>query len=507
MPKFLTVYFFCCMAVYHLGAQILPKENSTINYRLVGFSFPEKQGVSKYTVEIASGNYTDEGLFVKNIVESLPGDKNKIIGVVPSFGKEYTWRTVYTGKDDKETHSRLHHFTTGTTPQVDTNISHLKIIKNAEKYKDAYILADGTGVLYDMNGAPLWYLPNVSGSSWQAIDLLDTKISAKGTITYIHTNQVYETDYNGKVLWKGPNSGKIGGGKTEDYHHEFTRLDNGNYMVFGRENVTWKMPDTGSLAMTAAGATRDSNNILRQNIVFGTLIEYDKHGNIVWSWKSSNYAKECDLYNSKTNNWRYDINDIHENAFYFDQQDKVIYISYKNIDRIIKIKYPEGTVLNTYGETYQPGMKGRGNNWFCHQHSCRRSAEGYLYMYNNNDCNRNELPKLVMIKEPVSLADTLQKIWEYDCTMDGIAETGPAVNMFTGGGNVFELPGGELFANMDSKRYNKAFIVDRDKKTLWSVLFEQLDPRSNRWKSFSNYRVSIITDHKSLENLIWNQEM
>lgn len=503
MNKVLTISIFCTLAFYHAHAQILPKENSKLNYRLVGFSFPMQKGVMAYKVEIATGYYNNADSFKDNVVKTCTGDENKIISEVPEWGKAYTWRAVYT-KEGKETKSPLYHFTTDMMRMVDTNSARVRVIKAAEKYKDAYIMADGTGVLYDMSGNALWYLPGVQDSARQRLDLMDMRLTGAGTVTYIHNDQVYEADYNGKILWQGPNTGEVSKDKIENYHHEFFRTSKGHYMVMGREYVLWNTPMATQLASTGI------NKPQQQNLVFGTLIEYDQQGHVVWTWRSSDYAKNCDLYNIKTGSWLYELNDIHDNAFFFDEENKVIYVSFKNINRIIKIKYPGGELLNTYGEIFLPNTTEPSLWRYCHQHSCKRSREGYLYLYNNNDCIAGALPKLMMFREPVTPADTLQEVWEYQCIMngEGDAERSPGSNAFSGGGNVTELPGGEIFASMDSRKYNKAFIVDKNKKELWSVLFEQWDPivRVQAWRSVSNYRVSIITDRKALERLVWNQE-
>ena len=52
----------------NLKSQILPREGSALNYRLIGFSFPSKEGVTNYNLEIASGNYKTEDSFRKNII-------------------------------------------------------------------------------------------------------------------------------------------------------------------------------------------------------------------------------------------------------------------------------------------------------------------------------------------------------------------------------------------------------------------------------------------------------
>ena len=48
--------------------------------------------------------------------------------------------------------------------------------------------------------------------------------------------------------------------------------------------------------------------------------------------------------------------DMHENAFYFDERNKKIYLSFRVCSRILKIDYPSGKVDREYGEKYRKGM-------------------------------------------------------------------------------------------------------------------------------------------------------
>ena len=144
---------------YQLRAQITPLEGRLLNYRLIGFSFPQKQKVARNTIEIAAGNYDSEEDFSKNIIASFSGATNKIIGEVAAFGKKYTWRSVCINTDSSRSKSSLHHFSTRIIGLVDTNVTRLRIMKNAEKYKDAYVFLDETHTLYDMKGIPVWCLP------------------------------------------------------------------------------------------------------------------------------------------------------------------------------------------------------------------------------------------------------------------------------------------------------------------------------------------------------------
>ena len=516
MYKFLTgLLFFFFIIPYQLRAQILPKEGSELNYRIIGFLFSKGQPGSKYKIEIAAGNYNNEDSFTQNLIKSFDGDKNKIIGEVPAFGKQYTWRSV-TSDRATITKSELHHFRTMINRVVDTNVTRLRIIRNTEKYKDAYVFMDGNKALYDMNGSPVWFLPDIAGTKPGSFEKTgDLKISKQGTITFLANRtggQVYEINYNGAILWKGPDNGKVSGDSIAHYHHEFTRLSNGHYMVLGSEYVLWKLPsNVDSSFLKKQGNQKkiiwdSTNKAFYEKMHFGTIIEYDSKGKLVWSWKSSKYFKGSDIFSRTAPHGAFYISDVHENGFFFDKKSKTIYVSFKDISRILKVKYPEGNVTNIYGKKYDPvHSKIYGSDLFAQQHNCMISKAGYLCLFYNNDRHEKSLPTIIMMQEPHSKKDTLKKIWEYECTVDGIDTNNQKQFSFSNGGNVIELPDNSMFGCMSSPGYSKVFIVNRDKETLWSALPEAWNSNENKWNCIFQYRASII-NRKELELLIWNQQ-
>ena len=496
MLRILSLFSLIVLVPQHLTAQIMPRECSVLNYRIIGFSIPPEQKVINYTLEIAAGNYNSEDSFKKKIINTLHNKTNKIIAEVPFFGSAYTWRVVYTFSKSSKTITSLFHFSTGTIPEVDTTITRLRITKPALKYNDAYVFLDGNKALYDMTGHPVWYLPKTEGKSLSPIDL---KLSSQGTITFISDN-AYEINYDGDILWKAPNDGKANGKNRESYHHEFTRLNNGHYMVFTNEFLSCKKQPDNSFYISL-----DKSDSTCPKSLFGILVEYDEQGNIVWEWKSSAYFETSDLIYYKPMEPRRII-DLHDNAFYYDEKNKNIYISFKNISRILKIKYPEGTVVNTYGEIFKPGVPETGNGLFCGQHACNLSDSGYIYFYDNNTCDSGALPKIVMMEDSGAQNGGLTIVWEYDCTIKG-KKTEEMKNDFISGGNVTELSDHSIFACMSSSSYCKLFIVNKDKKKLWSARPERWDEAAKKWHPASQYRASIIQSRKDLERLIWNAEI
>ena len=470
-------------------SQVVPAENSILNYRVAGFSWSPVQHSGNYKLEIAAGNWYGEDSFITKIVNAMPSATTRIIAQVPSFGAQYTWRVVNLADGDATENKEFHHFSTLATRETDTSQVRLRIIDSATRFKDAYVFLDGNMVLYDMYGNPVWELPDSLRKMGNTVR--DIKLTPQSTITFLLADEAYEIDYNGRVLWKGPNDGKISADKKENYHHEFTRLTNGHYMVLGAEFIT--LP--GSSAGQKNG--KDSLNIPGMKMPFGTIIEYDEKGNVAWSWRSSKYFEESDLVNYRPDNNKPAI-DLHENAFFFDEKEKVIYLSFRNISRIVKIKYPEGNVINAYGEVYKPGVAGRGNGLFCGQHSCRYSQIGCLFLFNNNGCAKDSPPKIKMLKEAAGEDSHLKKIWEYECSVE---ENYP--RMFSSGGNVVELPDSCLFVCMGGS-YSKLFIVNLDKKLIWSALPEQWNAEKKKWEAYNQYRASIIYNRKDIESMVWN---
>ncbi len=481
-------YLFFLFISYASVAQSVPKEGSMLNYRIIGFSVPSVASASAYKLEVAKGNFTSEDDFKRNVTVAQTGDKSRIIAEVSSFSSNYTWRITSLAGEVVKATSPLYHFGIGTIPDIDTARARLRIITEATKYKDGYIFIESNKALYDMKGEPIWYLPNTDEVP------IDLKLSTSGTITFIDANKLYEVDYNGHILWHhdAPTT-------AEGFHHEFTRMNNGHYMALGNTREYWKLPAAkNQVAHSAADSER-----YYQSMLFGNIGEYNEHGDKVWSWNSSKYIKNSDIIDSKTADGKFDI-DLHENSFYFDEKNKNIYVNFRVISRIVKIKYPEGKVLNSYGPVYVPGKSIRmAGELFCNEHSVRRSKKGFLYLFNNNICQAPFVPKIILVEEPKNGQGELKKIWEYECTIENPERFNGRAMRFNKGGNVTELPDESLFVSM-GEPYSKMFIVNKNKEILWSAVAEKLNLSTNTWEDQGLYRASIIVSGKDLEKLIWN---
>ena len=505
MRAFVVILLICLYFPFRNYARCLPKEGDTLHYRIIGFTFPSRENAAGYSIEIARGHHNNIDLFKKNLIANFSGKTNRIIGEVPAFGEQYTWRVVYSNPVPDAEKNFFYHFSTGAAPMLDTANVRIKISATTDKYKDGYFFMDGCKALYDMAGRLVWYMPGIDSFVDRKPMVRDMKLTDKGTITFLGDRSAYEISWDGAVLWKNRKAHGNSSDSADIYHHELTRLSNGHYMVLGYETVK---PKTRIVKRDSVSrrVLRDSvmkARMLAENIRYGTVFEYDEHNNLVWEYKALDHFKTEDLslYARPNGVAEYDP---HQNSFYFDERNRIVYLGYRNLSQILKISYPAGKVLAAYGK---PDSIKPTNDLFCGQHSCKRSSDGYLYLFNNG-CRITSAPTVVVLKEPETNADTLKKIWEFSCPVtfrQAMPRNIPDKAVFTSGGCVTELPDKSFFVSVCNP-YGLIFIVDRNKEVLWSCNPERWDKNKKIWSPVQQYRSYPVPSRKELEQLIWNSQ-
>ncbi len=488
----------------HAYSGVWPKEGSALNYRIIRFSYPLASAkTANYKLEIAEGNYTTETDFERHIAQTFAVTTDKAIKEVPAFGKEYTWEVAYTAPGGKKVKSGLHHFSTMSLPKSQGCETRLEVTKKATHYTSAYLFSDGNKTLYNIAGEPVWFLPAINGVPTESLGVRDLKVSAAGTITFLANDVPYEINYEGNVLWTAPKTQTATEWGEGDFHHEFTRLSNGHYMVLGNEMAFWNRCKTGMCDSTSLTFTQTKAKPANPDLVlvpFCTVLEYDATGDIVWKWKSSGYFKQSDIFNHEGLNGYANV-DAHANSFYFDEKAKKIYLSFKDISRIVAVKYPEGTILREYGERFAKGQKEQGNGLFSEQHSARISKSGALYLLNNDINHAGHLPSVMMLKVPAAKGLPLTKEWDAPCHIEPEFYTDDIIKLDRHGGSVMELPGGSILVSMCSP-YWSMFIISKQKKILWAAIPQKYEAANKKWVANPSYRSSIITSRKELERVI-----
>jgi hypothetical protein len=451
-------------------ADVHPADSAMLHYRLIGFTFPENANATEYKLEVFEFNTSiDKSLQTKPVVTDK-GLTNRFVATVPDFGKSYIWRVQYLSYGKPAGYSDMHFFTVRPNPYSNKKVSRWRILNKASKYDTLMVFFDNTRSLYNMQGEPLWFLPDELGFADTAVNSVrDLKITNDGTITMITNKNVYEIDYEGNVLWHGSNNGKVSGDSVEHYHHQFTKLKNGNYMTI-----------TNIMIPTTIRDTVNGNKSLN---VCGAIVEYGKYMQLLWAWNSCLFINANDM-------------STHFNSFYLDEDRRVLYTGYRNLGCVLKTEYPSQRTLAQYGND---NTKNSGK--FFSQHNVSINSDGNLMMFNNNynmqlpesERAKNSVPTVAIFREPQTADDTLTKIWEFKCDIDTLVNpTSPS------GGSVTELGKGDYLvcAGMPGR----AFIVSTDKKLLWHVLSEKYV--NGAWKPAPIYKISPVKKH-DIEKLLF----
>lgn len=468
MNKYLQILFFLILTQSGYS-QFFPKEKAEVNYRLVGFEVPIKVNIAKYTLEIADDIITDEEIFSKNIRLVNSSDKNKQAILLPRFNCHYTWRVIYyDGQNNITWKSDLHHFRTGTSPAINTAVYGLRIEKQvAEEHNDMLLLCDYVLAIYQMDGSPVWYPGGEVGKLAKPdVKLRDFKPTHAGTFTALLDTIACEFDYDGNILWKSPAEiNKNGAGY---YHHELTRLDNGHYMVAGSERIFRKIPGKPDAFFNPGDSSviKTEDGRYYKGIISGTIIEYDAAGKIVWMWRASDHFTDKEYFRLKKDLLVPFNGCAYLNGFEFDERNKVLYVSFRDINRIVKVDYLSGAILDMYGEVVNNDLSITMQSPFYNQHCIRIDKyTNHLYLFNNNVCNTvginsGSVSHITLFGQGKR---GLEPLWDYAC--DTVSPERPLSSRL---GSVALLKDECILVNMGIA--SRMFIVDTNKRILWNAI-------------------------------------
>lgn len=481
-------------------AQILPQNGDTLNYRIVPFAIILEKKYKDYTLEIASGTYTDVTLFEKNILLTSHSIQSQWVEEVPEWGQDYTWRVVCTRKKKRsKITSPLYHFRTGSEIYTDTSKFRMRIIDSATYYKDMMVVLDYAPVMYDMKGKLVWYIPDIKGIIGVGRGLRDLKPTSTGTFTALNDFGAFEFDYDGKVLWQAPPQPAISDDTSAHYHHEFTKLENGNYMAAGLEYITLRVPDDADTTHynTDFTITR-KNGWFYKKIDCPYLVEYSPSGQIIWSWKLSEHFDEREFFIRRHPNGTYNSMP-HLNSFHFDEKNKYIYASLRNCDRVIKIKYPEGQITAQYGLYLDKDGKQTGEKLFHAQHCVKVTPNGDILLFDNNTIRERGVNSYIdRFAQPDDSTQNLRIVWQYSCNIDT-----NALSFALAGGGISLLPDNSLLVGMGTS--GRCFIISPEKKILWNAIPE-IKTETGIWTVLTVYRNYPILNIKDilLKNKLFN---
>ena len=247
-------------------------------------------------------------------------------------------------------------------------------------------------VALDEDGEVVWYYKHDSRIA--GVDRLPN-----GNLFFNQVNfQSTEIDMLGNVVgsWYaakrpfGPAPGAIPI-DAQSMHHQPHMMPNGNYLAMTANARTF---ENYYSSVTDPEAPRQTVPIVGDRIV-----EFDKQGNIVWSWNTFDHLDPFRIgYDAfepywDTRGFRNHVDWTHGNGVCYDHRDNSVIMSLRGQDAIIKVDKASGEIKWILGphsgwdaekqkKLLQP--VGEDFRWPWHGHNPRVTAEGTIVMYDNS---------------------------------------------------------------------------------------------------------------------------
>ena len=458
MSKILS---FCLFLPIFLQAQeLIPAEGAILNFTQILFQTPTVVEAEEYIFFITEENGNFDST---RFVQTDPTHVTIFEGL--EFGKAYQWKVLANNEEGRKIfESEIHHFSIGKTLAVDSNEYRYAIQTwDKKSVEDGVIFLDYSGIAIDRSGKPIWYLPNVTGNLRQ-MRLRDLKMSEAGTLTFVTDKIAIEIELNGKKLWNTPGDGKISGDSTEFYHHEFTRLKSGNYLVLcnGFDNRPLDLED---------------RHIDR--IPLSYIVEYDNGGDTAWTWHSGMYVQDEDYL--KVGNKVFNGNSFgHMNSAHVDEDNGLIYAGFRDLSAVLVIDRNTRRVIRSYGDKIPSDTRTEAIGFFQKQHAAVAFGDHEIVLFNNNLIG--ETSSVVVFNEPTQEKPECRIQWEFKCDFDTL-RPGSSDRL----GNVQVMNENQFLVNMGN--VPRLFEVNRQNEILWDCLPDRWNPDSSRWEPYANYRL------------------
>ncbi len=447
---FVLIYF----APFFLNATIFPS-NQKLNYTSVCFEIEltKKTETSKIVLldEIDNKILTYTVLGHKQIISDL------------QFGHSYTWRYENWNKKGKKIHSSTDYtFSILMHPKVDTNLVRLNILSSTPQSKFNYLLLDYAMCVMEKNGTPVWYLPPGKLSP-KDNGIRDLQLTDEGNFLLLMDSSALEIDKKGTILWSAPNTGEITGGKHEDYHHDFKKLSNGNYMVLANQRLKRIFPNQSDTS------TYDS----------GLILEFNPEGKLVWKWE----AKDLFTYNILKHKLKKGKIDPHTHMNSFNISGDYIYAGFRDANWVVKIHKASKTVEAIFGGNSLNTSNHFSANLFYAQHDCKPIGSNAIMILNNDSISKQNVnSSIVLFSTGSNKYKVGEELFRFSLARDTFS-SGKTLKM----GNIELLPQAHFLVNMGAT--NRVFEFDLQKNVYWDALIEKRVSKLSPWKSYQQYRI------------------
>jgi hypothetical protein len=380
----LNYYFIYIFVIssFLMGDLLKPSSGQFISYLHVLFEWEQEPDAEMYNIQVSSSsNFSNYILDLDTTKLTFIFEDEQI-----DWNGTYYWRVRPIYNDDSygdwiETFLfRIRGSNTVSNPFETSIIDEDSIYNGLTIMGD--LSDDNRSIVFDKNGKEIWNDFNKN--------FIMNHINKYGQISGCSFNNFPDNtgvviNYDNEYQWKGPDNLYID-------VHEVKSIKNGNYMGFVQEYQEGPIPigDWTNL-YRALGYAADGETM--EYPWFGqAIVEWDENSNEVWRWNPFDHFSmdDFDLYGGTWWNAYFDgqFDWMHSNAFYFDEEESVIYFSSRHLSRITKIDYPSGDIVWMIG---MPSEYNTGDDNICTdlgftwQHNVNLLENGNITLFDNGN--------------------------------------------------------------------------------------------------------------------------
>jgi len=423
----------------------LPLDGSTINYTQVFFKWPQIEGSEYYILSI---NNSTETFQFTTIFNSIILDQD-FIDIDENFldwGNQYTWEicgidafdNILSCYDEKT-------FIINPLPTYYPN--NIEVILSSDEYYPGITILDfdsiGFSAAINKQGNPIWFIDKYLFSNFNP-KILVTQLLKSGNFIGLGIGSGYEFDINGNIIFQTPSEYGV--------HHYFIKENNTYFLI---DAITELHP-------CPEGCPEN----LPENINWqgDRFIQLNSDGEMIWEWNTFDYINLSEYnpyYLQRFSNSYPEATAMdwtHANSIFYDSDTENIFISIRNLSRIIKIDYSSMNIIWELGDiSFMDEIYFNNEIEFSTQHSVKKIDNDHILLFDNHTFLVPQISRCIEL-EYNEISDSVEIIWEY--TMPD--------NLFTGSrGECDRLDNGNTL--IDVGRTGNILEINSNNELVWHL--------------------------------------
>ena len=373
------------------GQDFVPNNNQSLNQTQIFFKWPQINNSILYRLYINDN---------QNFYES---DSNSIIINDFEWDSAYSWYVCGFNNSNNmiDCYDELYFNIRSLPTNYPANVNILEF--NESEYLAGVTLLDyeslGFSVVLDQTGKAIWISDNLNFNDSK---IWATQFLLNGNIVGFGPGVGYELNIDSEITFQTDENFEI--------HHQFYKTKNNSYFFIQAEVQYHPCPDECE--------PEYPDIIPWQGDKF---IEIDELGNILWEWSTFDYLS-LNEYNPYwverfMIQWDFggnpDFDWTHSNSVYFDEDESIVYVSIRNLSRIIAIDYNTKEILWHIGDSnFMEEVFFDYDFEFSHQHSAQITNNKNLLFFDNGRFNELEVSRCVEIEFDDNF-NSAELIWEH----------------------------------------------------------------------------------------------